>query len=240
MADKIASTSFQQVATRVLVKPCPAPGTSLLELGSNASSSGDYTNHRSNSSFHYPAVFTAKYNTAETKTRSYLFLQEDYWQMSQRTTVGSVAGCLAWNQEEWMNIGAEDQVLSVLKEDTGFLSIPTSSNIRAISFWDIFPNSEKGKALDLEVQLLKEKGAIEGIPMTLGFYSYLFVVAKAYGGYRPLLDLFASPQLHLSSRDLWLRFHRLYIVREFTCSDTQTTGSFQLSRNMFLPACAPH
>ncbi|KAK3893317.1 hypothetical protein Pcinc_002872 [Petrolisthes cinctipes] len=45
------------------------------------------------------------------------------------------------------------------------------------------------KALDSEVQLLLAKGAIEEAPTTPGFYSHLFVVTKATGGFRPVLDL---------------------------------------------------
>ena len=58
MADKNASISFQQAAARALVKPCPAPGTPLVERGSRASFSGTSNPHRSYSSSHRQARFS--------------------------------------------------------------------------------------------------------------------------------------------------------------------------------------
>ncbi|MPC39507.1 hypothetical protein E2C01_033044 [Portunus trituberculatus] len=49
--------------------------------------------------------------------------------------------------------------------------------------------SLKGQVLRLEIQQLKAKGAIEEAPLTAGFYSHMFVVPKASGGFRPIIDL---------------------------------------------------
>lgn len=51
------------------------------------------------------------------------------------------------------------------------------------------PGSERSKALDLEVSVLLDKGAVKKVPSTLEFYSHLFVIPKALGGFRPVLDL---------------------------------------------------
>ena len=52
------------------------------------------------------------------------------------------------------------------------------------------PNSIRGKALVQEVESLLQKGAIELAPLpSLGYYSQLFVVMKASGSWRPVIDL---------------------------------------------------
>ena len=47
----------------------------------------------------------------------------------------------------------------------------------------------KGRALEEEIQALRRKGAVEPAPPTPGFYSRMFVVTKATGGWRPIIDL---------------------------------------------------
>ena len=49
--------------------------------------------------------------------------------------------------------------------------------------------SVKGRALDEEIQALRRKGAVEPAPPTPGFFSRMFVVTKAMGGWRPIIDL---------------------------------------------------
>ena len=51
------------------------------------------------------------------------------------------------------------------------------------------PQSVNGRALDEEVQTLSRKGAVEPAPPTPGFFSSMFVVTKATGGWRPIIDL---------------------------------------------------
>ena len=51
------------------------------------------------------------------------------------------------------------------------------------------PQSVKGRALDEEIQTLCRKGAVEPAPPTLGFFSRMFVVTKATGCWRPMIDL---------------------------------------------------
>ena len=58
------------------------------------------------------------------------------------------------------------------------LSLPTYS-----------PQSIKGVVLTQELQHLLQKGAVEPAPQSPGFYSRLFLVQKASGSWRPIIDL---------------------------------------------------
>ena len=49
--------------------------------------------------------------------------------------------------------------------------------------------SLKWSSLNQSVQELRNKGAIEPAPLTPGFYSRLFLVLKATGEWRPIIDL---------------------------------------------------
>ena len=49
--------------------------------------------------------------------------------------------------------------------------------------------SFKWSSLNQSVQELRNKGVIEPTPLTLDFYSRLFLVRKATGEWRPILDL---------------------------------------------------
>ena len=49
--------------------------------------------------------------------------------------------------------------------------------------------SIKGVALTQELQNLLQKGAVEPAPQSPGFYSRLFLVQKASGSWRPIIDL---------------------------------------------------
>ena len=70
-----------------------------------------------------------------------------------------------------------------------FRRAPTLSG-EPIPFSAHCPNSIWGKALEQEVELLLQKGAIELAPLSsLGYYSRLFVVMKASGSWRPVIDL---------------------------------------------------
>ena len=51
------------------------------------------------------------------------------------------------------------------------------------------PSSIKGKALQGEIEELIAKGAVELAPSSPGFYSRLFVVQKASGSWRPVIDM---------------------------------------------------
>ena len=51
------------------------------------------------------------------------------------------------------------------------------------------PHSTKGRALEWEIHAFHSKGAMEPAPPTPGFYSRIFVVTKATGGWRLIIDL---------------------------------------------------
>ena len=69
-----------------------------------------------------------------------------------------------------------------------FHSLPPRTTT-PLNFGGYSSNSEKGKALAQEVSILLNKNAVELAPSTAGFFSRLFVVPKASGGFRPVLDL---------------------------------------------------
>ena len=91
----------------------------------------------------------------------------------------------------WSDEGAEPWVVEVLRwgYQIPFRRAPTLSK-DPIPLPAYSPNSNRGKALEGEVQSLLSKGAIELAPLpSPGFYSRLFVVMKASGaweaGHRP-------------------------------------------------------
>ena len=60
---------------------------------------------------------------------------------------------------------------------------------RPLSLPAYSPQSIKGVALTQELQHLLQKGAVEPAPQSSGFYSRLFLVQKASGSWRPIIDL---------------------------------------------------
>ena len=62
------------------------------------------------------------------------------------------------------------------------------------------PHSIRGVALNQELQDLLRKGAVEPSPQSPGFYSRLFLVKKASGPWRPIIDLSTLNDYITSSR----------------------------------------
>ena len=60
---------------------------------------------------------------------------------------------------------------------------------RPLSLPAYSPQSIKGVALTQELQTLLRKGVVEPAPQCPGFYSRLFLVQKASGSWRPIIDL---------------------------------------------------
>ena len=60
---------------------------------------------------------------------------------------------------------------------------------RPLSLPAYSPQSIKGVALTQELQTLLRQGAVEPAPQSPGFYSRLFLVQKASGSWRPIIDL---------------------------------------------------
>ena len=103
---------------------------------------------------------------------------------------GPIGGCLARAARAWERIGAEQWVLDVLRVgyQIPFRSPPPQTHV-PVHFPSYPALSERGLALAEEVLALRAKGAVEPASSTPGFYSRIFVVPKASGGFRPVLDL---------------------------------------------------
>ena len=71
---------------------------------------------------------------------------------------------------------------------------------RPLSLPAYSPQSIKGVALTQELQNLLRKGAVEPAPQSPGFYSCLFLVQKALGSWRPIIDLSTLNDYITSSR----------------------------------------
>ena len=57
------------------------------------------------------------------------------------------------------------------------------------------PSSIKGKALQRGKETLIAKGAVKLAPLSPGFYSHLFMVQKASGSWRPVINLVVIEQV---------------------------------------------
>ena len=85
---------------------------------------------------------------------------------------------------------------------------------RPLSLPAYSPQSIKGVALTQELQNLLRKGAVEPAPQSPGFYSRLFLVQKASGSWRPIIDLstlndyITSSHFHMETPQSVLRFIR--------------------------------
>ena len=91
----------------------------------------------------------------------------------------------------WSDKGADPWVVEVLRWGyrIPFRRAPILSK-EPIPYPAYSPDSIRGKALEGEVCSLLEKGAIELAPLlSPGYYSWLFVVMKASGSWRPVIDL---------------------------------------------------
>ena len=109
-----------------------------------------------------------------------------------------IGGRLSNFWRAWEEIGAEPWVVQTLKEGyrIPFLVNPplqlglkcdTTPHVRLLSPHDM--NEIKRVSLDQAVEDMIEKGAIEIAPLTLGFYSRIFLVPKPDGRWRPIIDL---------------------------------------------------
>ena len=78
---------------------------------------------------------------------------------------------------------------------------PSTSSIRASALpAGVLPSVHQGSRLNQELQNLLRKGAVEPAPQSPGFYSRLFLVQKASGSWRPIIDLSTLNEYITSSR----------------------------------------
>ena len=103
-----------------------------------------------------------------------------------------VGGCLALHWRRWQAIGAETWVVTVLRDGyrVPFLDSPPPLSRTLVSFPTYRAGSPRAQALRQEIEGMLAKGALEIARDTgPGFYSRLFQVEKASGGWRPMIDL---------------------------------------------------
>ena len=91
----------------------------------------------------------------------------------------------------WQSLGAEPWVVKTLRLGyrIPFSSLPPLSS-RPVAFSTYQESSPRFEALAQEVSKMIEKGALEEVPNPdPGFYNRIFLVEKATGGWRPVIDL---------------------------------------------------
>ena len=101
-----------------------------------------------------------------------------------------VGGCLAPHWRRWQAIGAETWVVTVLRDGYRVpLRTPPPLSRTPVSFPTYRAGSPRAQALRQEVEAMLAKGALEiARDPGPGFYSHLFLVEKASGGWRPVID----------------------------------------------------
>ena len=100
-----------------------------------------------------------------------------------------VGGCLARHWRQWQAIEAETWVVTVLRDGyrVPFLDSPPPLSRTPVSFPTYRAGSPRAQALRQEVEAMLAKGALEIVrDPGPGFYSRLFLVEKATGGWRPV------------------------------------------------------
>ena len=103
-----------------------------------------------------------------------------------------VWGCLAQHWRQWQAVGAETWVVTVLRDGyrVPFKDSPPPLSRTPVSFPTYRAGSPRAQALQQEVEGMLAKGALEiARNPGPGFYSRLFVVEKATGSWRPVIDL---------------------------------------------------
>ena len=103
-----------------------------------------------------------------------------------------VGGCLSSHWRRWKEIGAETWVVTVLRDGyrVPFKDSPPPLARTPVSFPTYRAGSPRAQALRQEVEAMLAKGALEiARDPGPGFYSRLFLVEKATGGWRPVIDL---------------------------------------------------
>ena len=103
-----------------------------------------------------------------------------------------VGGCLAPHWRQWQAVGAEIWVVTVLWDGyrVPFKDSPAPLSCTLVSFPTYRAGSPRAQALWQEVEGMLAKGVLEiARDPGPGFYSRLFLVEKASGGWRPVIDL---------------------------------------------------
>ena len=104
---------------------------------------------------------------------------------------GKIGARLLLFANNWKSLGAEPWIVQVVSEGykIPFL-LPPPLSVSPVALTAYQPGSERFRALEEEVTALIEKGAIVPVSDSVpAFYNRLFVVPKATGGWRPVLDV---------------------------------------------------
>ena len=102
-----------------------------------------------------------------------------------------VGGCLSVHWRRWQAVGADLWTVSVLRDGYRLpFESPPPLTRTPILFQAYRPGSPQSLVLRQEIEKMLAKGALEIVPDPgPGFYSRLFLVEKATGGWRPVIDL---------------------------------------------------
>ena len=101
-----------------------------------------------------------------------------------------VGGCLSVHWRRWQAVGADSWTVSVLRDLPAPVRVPSSPHPNTNFVPCLPPRSPQSLALRQEIEKMLAKGALEIVPDPgPGFYSRLFLVEKATGGWRPVIDL---------------------------------------------------
>ena len=102
-----------------------------------------------------------------------------------------VGGCLSVHWRRWQAVGTDSWTVSVLRDGYRIpFDSPPPLTRTPILFPAYRPGSPQSLALHQEIEKMLAKGALEIVPdPSPGFYSRLFLVEKATGGWRPVIDL---------------------------------------------------
>ena len=123
-------------------------------------------------------------------------------------TSSNIGGRLAFYWQAWGEIWADQWVLQTVKE--GYL-IPFKTkpplSLNTIQCPAYHQGSERAEALTNVVVDMLQKGAIEPVQTcSSGFYSRLFIVLKASGSWRPVIELSTLVTFH------GIQFPREYFI----------------------------
>ena len=133
-----------------------------------------------------------------------------------------VGGCLSSHWVSWKDGGAESWVVEVLREGylIPFHVVPPLSEV-PISLDSYSSQSIKGRVLKEEIRAPQCKGAVEPAPHSPGYYSRMFVVTKASGGWRLIIDLSTLNRSVVVSK-FWMETAQL-VLRSLRRNDWMVT-----------------
>lgn len=137
--------------------------------------------------------------------------------------VPPVGGCLASHWAIWQRFRAEPWVVDVLRigylRTFDFTPLLSGCPLRHLCY---DPGSQKHLVLQGEVKKMMAKGAVEKVMLpSVGFYSWIFLVPKASGNWRTVIDL--------STLNLFVKKTRFKLESPRTVLAAVREGDFMLT-----------